>query len=169
MKRIRRAISQHFQNTPQKRNLKDYGVWAKLKSSEAEHILLIGRGQFNRKVWQVMQGKKTFSPKGTMLTLVPVPWASIYSTSSGLTPLSLYKDLTNCSCASPDGNVTPRNKIAINSTLLSGASCSHFSILSFALGCQIPPQNPNWTKDLFSMSLVPNSQALCKKSRGTRN
>lgn len=45
MKRIRMAISQHFQNTPQKRNLKDYGVWAKSKSSEAEHILLTGRRQ----------------------------------------------------------------------------------------------------------------------------
>lgn len=45
MKRIRMAISQYFWNTPQKRNLKDYGVQVKSKTSEAEHILLTGRRQ----------------------------------------------------------------------------------------------------------------------------
>lgn len=44
------------------------------------------------------------------LTLVPVPWASMYSRVSGSSPAGLYRELMSCSCASPEGYVTPRGR-----------------------------------------------------------
>ena len=38
---------------------------------------------------------------------VPVPWASTYATSDGLTPASLYTSNRRAFCTSPDGNVIP--------------------------------------------------------------
>lgn len=70
-----------------------------------------------------MQGKKDPKTKKPMLTLVPVPWASTYSTSPGLIPHSLYREPTSCCCISPDGNVTPRTKTIINSSPPAEASC----------------------------------------------
>lgn len=47
-----------------------------------------------------------FSSSGSP-TLVPVPWASMYSRVSGSSPAGLYRELMSCSCASPEGYVTP--------------------------------------------------------------
>lgn len=44
---------------------------------------------------------------GGALTLVPVPWASIYSRDSGASPAGSYRERMSCSCASPEGKVTP--------------------------------------------------------------
>lgn len=44
---------------------------------------------------------------GRALTLVPVPWASIYSRDSGVSPADSYRERMSCSCTSPEGKVTP--------------------------------------------------------------
>lgn len=44
---------------------------------------------------------------GEGLTLVPVPWASMYSRDSGATPTGSYMEHNSCFWASPEGKVTP--------------------------------------------------------------
>lgn len=44
---------------------------------------------------------------GEGLTLVPVPWASMYSRDSGATPAGSYMEHNSCFWASPEGKVTP--------------------------------------------------------------
>lgn len=45
--------------------------------------------------------------------LVPVPWASTYSTVVGSIQASVYISCNNCFCTAPDGNVIPVKYISM--------------------------------------------------------